>query len=225
MALATALDKLGSDKMTKFNTALLPLYSSVFAGIVAYIVNFSVVETILQGYVAAGSIISYQLTLMEAPLRFDLDLLIGLGAWAITGIMYGYHSKDAIKGLIAPLFGMIASALIWSGLLTLELQTDFITVINSRMPFFIEIAPFALAAAGLGGVLGLVVGRIRWRGRQKKAVVIPDPVIEFIPTCPNCKTKNHSNAVFCAVCGTEIYEGLGKDAMISEEQETVTGIV
>ncbi|MHA1840198.1 MAG: hypothetical protein ACTSVM_00170 [Candidatus Ranarchaeia archaeon] len=209
--------------MGKINTILLPLYSAIFAGIIAYIVNFSLVESIFAQY--AGSSLAYQITLMEAPLRLDLSNTVFYASWIITGFGAAWKTKHHFKGLFAPVSGLLAAFILWVLLRSMNSGVLFVTQFTNDLPFFESIlVPGALAVAA-GGAVGFIVGRIRWVRTKEKVIRIEDPVIKFIDTCPNCKTKAHSNAVYCAICGTEIYKGLGEEAVIAEEQRTVATLI
>ena len=162
---------------------------------------------------------------MEAPLRIDLNIVVFYSVWILTGVIVAWRSKNPLKGAVGPAIGFITALLLWVFLRSWNLGTFFIDQLNADLLFLIDrLIPGGIAVA-IGGILGFVIATWRFKKSQAQVITVDDPEIEFIDKCPKCGTVNHSTAVYCAACGTEIYQGLGKQAVIVEEQKTISTLI
>lgn len=208
--------------MTKVNTILLPIYSAIFAGITGYIVNYAGVEQIFLTWQATGW--GYYIAILEAGLHYE-NLYIFIGIWTIVGLGAAFKTSNYIKGALAPILGFLGAFILWNIITSFALGVLVTDRFIATMPMLQGLLIPGIMGIGAGTLAGFGLGYFRWYRATQRIVKIADPVIEFIPKCPNCGTKNHSNAVFCSICGTEIFKGMGEGALISEEQQTVTGLV
>ena len=193
-----------------FWTPFLPILGAILAGALSYVLNYPLVQAIFELY--AGTPWAYQLTLFRAALQ-TTDLLVFFGSWILMGIITGWRTKHPIKGIITPPLSFAAANILYLLLLYFNYNIPFDVVLSQEMPLISAALIPGLMAVAISAPIGGGVGYYRKLKVEAAEFKITEPIIEFIDKCPNCHRENHSNAIYCVQCGTEIYKGLAKEAI------------
>ena len=193
-----------------FWTPFLPILGAILTGAISYILNYPLVQSIFELY--AGTPWAYQLTLFRAALQ-TTDLLVFFGSWILMGLITGWRTKHPIKGIIVPPLSFAAANILHILLLSVNYGIPLDVVLTQEISLMSAAIIPGLIALVISSRIGGGVGYYRKLKAEAGEFNIKDPIIEFIDKCPNCKRKNHSNAIYCVQCGTEIYIGHAKEAV------------